>query len=52
MLIGRVVRDEVEEHPDVALARFGDEPVQVLERAEIRVDVQVVGDVVAPVDVG
>jgi hypothetical protein len=46
-----VVRDDVEHDADPALARGRDEPVEVVERAEVGVDGGVVGDVVAPVDV-
>ena len=46
-----MVRDEIEEHLDAAGVGFCDESVEILERAEIRVDAGVVGDVVAPVDV-
>jgi hypothetical protein len=46
-----VGRDEVEDDANPALARFGDEPVEVVERAQVGVDAAVVGDVVAPVDV-
>ena len=51
MPVGRVVRDEVEQHADAAPVSLGDEPVDVLERAELRMDAGVVGDVIAPVDV-
>ena len=50
MLVGRVVGDDVDRHLDPALVRVGDELVEVGERAEERVDVRVVGDVVAVVD--
>ena len=51
MLVGGVVRDEVEPDVDVVLASLGDERVVVGERPVVGVDVEVVGDVVAPVDV-
>ena len=47
--VGRVVRDEVEEHAQPELVGAGDQRVGVGERAEERVDVGVVGDVVAEV---
>ena len=49
MLVGGVVRDDVDRHPDPALVRVGEQRVEVGERAELRVDVRVVGDVVAVV---
>ena len=49
VLVRRVVRDDVDRHPDPELVRVGDERVEVVERAELRVDVDVVGDVVAVV---
>ena len=48
----RVVRDEVEPELDPAPARIGDQRVEVVERAVLGVDAEVVGHVVAPVDVG
>ena len=47
--VRRVVGDEVEQHPQPELVRPGDQRVGVGERAEQRVDVGVVGDVVAEV---
>ena len=44
-----VVRHQVEQHPQAPLGRLGDQPVQVGQGAELRVDAQVVRDVVAPV---
>ena len=49
--VGGVVRDEIEPDADAALARGGDQRVEVVERAVVGMDVEVVGDVVAPVDV-
>ena len=49
VLVARVVRDQVDQHADVPLRRGGDQLVEVGQRAERRVDVAVVGDVVAPV---
>ena len=49
MLVGAVVRDPVEDQLDVARVACGDELVEVLQCAEDRVDVAVVGDVVAEV---
>ena len=50
MLVGGVVRDDVDRHPEPALVRVREELVEVGERAEERVDVRVIGDVVAVVD--
>ena len=47
-----MVRDEVEQHADLALLRRGDERVEVLERPELGMHPDVVRDVVAPVVVG
>ena len=47
--IAGVVRDQIEEHADAAIARVGDQRVEILERAQIRVHSAVVGHVVAPV---
>ena len=51
MSVAGVVRDEIEEDVDPVLARGGDQRVEVGERSQVRVDVDVVGDVVAPVRV-
>jgi hypothetical protein len=47
--VGGVVGHPVDDHAQAARARLGDELVEVGERAEARVDVGVVGDVVAEV---
>ena len=52
MRTGRVIRDEVDDHPQAELMGVGEEGVEVGERAEARVDVDVVGDVVAVVASG
>ena len=49
MLPGGVVRDEVEEDLDAGAMGGLDQAVEVLERAEDRVDIAVVADVVAEV---
>ena len=49
VLVGRVVDDQVHHDPQAALVRLGEQFVHVLEGAEQRVDVLVVGDVVAVV---
>ena len=49
VLVGAVVRDPVEDELDAARVALGDQLVEVVERAEDRVDVAVVGDVVAEV---
>ena len=49
MLVGRVVDDEVHHDLQTAPVRLGEQLVHVLQRAEQRVDVLVVGDVVAVV---
>ncbi|HEX4745370.1 MAG TPA: hypothetical protein VFU99_00675 [Gaiellaceae bacterium] len=51
VLIRGVVGDEVEEDANSARPRLRHQPVEVGERPEIRVDADVVRDVVAPVDV-
>src|SRR2546430_3750871 len=51
MLVTRVSRDEVEENADPKFARGCDEGVEVLERPQIWMDVEVVRDVIAPVAV-
>ena len=49
VLVRGVVRDDVDRHLDPELVRVGDERVEVVERAELGVDVDVVGDVIAVV---
>ena len=49
VLVGRVVHDEVDDHPDAALVRRVDELHEVAERAELRQHVGEVADVVAAV---
>ena len=49
MAVRGVVRHEVQQHPQAAPMRLGDQRVEVGEGAEARVDVAVVGDVVPPV---
>ncbi len=51
MLVGGVVRDEIEQDADSAPPCLGDELVQIRESSEVRVDAGVVRDVVSPVDV-
>ena len=51
MLAARVAGDEVEEDANPALLRRRNELVEVVQGAELRVHVVVVGDVVAPVGV-
>jgi hypothetical protein len=51
VLVGGVVRNEVEPDVDVVVSCLGYECVVVGERAEVGVDIAVVGDVVAPIDV-
>jgi hypothetical protein len=52
MLVGGVVRHPVEQHPQPPPVGGRDQPVQVVEGAEQRVDVAVVGHVVAEVGHG
>src|SRR3954468_6745339 len=52
MLDRRVVRDDVDHHADVAPVRVGEQCVEVLKRPELRVDVDIAGDVVAVVGSG
>ena len=49
MLVGRVIGDQIENHTDAARVRVREQPVEIGERAEERVDVAVIGDVVAEV---
>ena len=49
VLVGRVVDDQVHDDLQAALVRFGEQLVHIGHRAEQRVDVLVVGDVVAVV---
>ena len=49
VLVGGVVGDDVHDHPQVEVVGALDQAVGVLQRAEQRVDVAVVGDVVAVV---
>ena len=52
MLVGGVVDDEVDDHADAALLGAVRELDEVAERAVARIDVVVVGDVVAVVAAG
>ena len=49
VLVRRVVRNDVDRHPDPELMRVCEQLVEIGERPELRVDVGVVGDVVAVV---
>ena len=49
MLVGRVVHDELDQHPDAARVRLGNQHLEVFERTVARMDIPVVGDVVAVV---
>jgi hypothetical protein len=49
MPVARVVRDQVEQDADPAPPGLGDEEVDVVQRAEVRMDARVIRDVVAPV---
>lgn len=48
----RVVRDDVDRDAEAQLVRVGDERVEVGQRPELQIDVDVVGDVVAVVGAG
>ena len=50
MLVGSVVDDEIEDDADAALLALGDEAIEIRERAVHGIDVFVVGDVVAEID--
>jgi len=50
VLVGGVVGHEVDQHPQPAGVRRGQQPVEVGEGAEHRVDHAMIGDVVAEVD--
>ena len=52
MLVGAVIGDEVEEELQAASVDGGDQTLEVVERAEERVDAGVIGDVVAEVGHG
>ena len=52
VLVGGVVHDEVDDHPDAARVRRVEEVVEVLDGADLGEDVGVVGDVVAAVAQG
>jgi hypothetical protein len=49
VLIGCVARNEVEHDPKPAGVACGQQAVEIIERAEQRVDARVIGDVVAEV---
>ena len=49
MLVRGVVGNEIENDADATLARFGDQPVECGERAELRIDIAEIGDVVAEI---
>ena len=51
MLVGGVVRDEIENQPNVVLVQRGYELVEVAERTERGMDVDVVRDVVTEVGI-
>ena len=51
MPVGRVIRDEIEKHADPPPFGLCNETVDVGKRPQIRMDSEVVRDVVAPVDV-
>ena len=50
VLVGGVVQHQVHNDADVALSGLGDEAVEVSQGAVLRVDILVVGDVIAEVD--
>jgi hypothetical protein len=50
MLAGRVVGHKIDQDPQSQRMRVADELVDVVDRTEDRVDIAVVGDVVARVD--
>ena len=52
MLVGDVIRDDVDDRSDAERARFRDQLLGLLERSEGRVDRAIVGDVVAHVGKG
>ena len=49
VVVAGVVRHQVEQHPDASRRRLRDQRVEGRQVAELRMDVAVVGDVVAPV---
>ena len=52
VLVGGVVGDQVDDHPDADLVQVGDERVELRQRAVLRGQGEVVGDVVSGVDLG
>ena len=52
MLVGGVVGDHVDDHADAGLVEVGDEGIEVLRGPVLGCQVEVVGDVVAGVDLG
>ena len=52
MLVAGVVRHQVQKDPDPANARLGDQRVDIVKRAQVRLHLTEVGDVVAPVGIG
>jgi hypothetical protein len=46
----RVIQDDVDDDADTAAARCLDETIEVRQRAEHRIDILVIADVVAEVD--
>ena len=51
MPVARVVRHEVDQHADPAIGGLRHQPIEILQRAEVRIDIGVVRDVVSPVRV-
>src|SRR4051794_27166444 len=49
MLVRRVIGNEIENDPDIAGVRFVDQPVEVVERSEARIDSTEVGYVVTEI---
>ena len=51
MLVARVVGNEVDQHVDPAIGGLRHQPIEILQGAEVGIDIGVVSDVVAPVRV-
>src|ERR1700683_2065703 len=49
MLVRSVIRDQVNNDPNVAAMRLGDQPIETFQRAELGMDAAIVANVVAPI---
>ena len=51
MPVARVVGHEIDQHAHPAIGGLRHQPIEIIDRAEVRIDIGVIGDVVAPVRV-